>query len=154
MVIAYDDSDGWYDHVMPPIVNQSSSTADVLTTNDDHLLRSYHRDAVLRQWRHRASRQSTEHGTSSGPMRLRNSPATIGDFAVVERKLRGSHADGSNFRLRFIEDNWLVGERIGEGSTTTSPTQSFKCLISHNCRSAETIKSCSSIPATGLRTNQ
>jgi phospholipase C len=24
IIIAYDDSDGWYDHVMPPIVNQSS----------------------------------------------------------------------------------------------------------------------------------
>jgi phospholipase C len=28
-VIAYDDSDGWYDHQMPPIVNQSNSAADV-----------------------------------------------------------------------------------------------------------------------------
>jgi hypothetical protein len=24
----YDDSDGWYDHVMPPIVNQSSDPAE------------------------------------------------------------------------------------------------------------------------------
>ena len=23
IIIAYDDSDGWYDHVMPPIVSQS-----------------------------------------------------------------------------------------------------------------------------------
>lgn len=23
IIIAYDDSDGWYDHVMPPIINQS-----------------------------------------------------------------------------------------------------------------------------------
>jgi phospholipase C len=30
--ITYDDSDGWYDHVMPPIVNQSNdSTTDTLT---------------------------------------------------------------------------------------------------------------------------
>ncbi len=28
VVIAYDDSDGWYDHQMPPIVNQSASPAD------------------------------------------------------------------------------------------------------------------------------
>jgi phospholipase C len=28
--ITYDDSDGWYDHVMPPIVNQSNDAADVL----------------------------------------------------------------------------------------------------------------------------
>ena len=31
VVIAYDDSDGWYDHQMGPIVNQSTSPADALT---------------------------------------------------------------------------------------------------------------------------
>jgi phospholipase C len=31
VIITWDDSDGWYDHVMSPIVNQSSSTADALT---------------------------------------------------------------------------------------------------------------------------
>ncbi len=30
LIIAYDDSDGWYDHVMPPIVNGSASQADGL----------------------------------------------------------------------------------------------------------------------------
>jgi phospholipase C len=31
IVIAYDDSDGWYDHVSPPIVNPSESISDALT---------------------------------------------------------------------------------------------------------------------------
>jgi phospholipase C len=31
VIIAYDDSDGWYDHVMPPIVSQSSTPEDGLT---------------------------------------------------------------------------------------------------------------------------
>jgi phospholipase C len=31
VIITWDDSDGWYDHAMPPIVNQSTSTADALT---------------------------------------------------------------------------------------------------------------------------
>jgi phospholipase C len=31
VIISWDDSDGWYDHVMPPIVNQSTSTVDALT---------------------------------------------------------------------------------------------------------------------------
>ena len=30
VIILYDDSDGWYDHVMPPIVNQSVSSQDSL----------------------------------------------------------------------------------------------------------------------------
>ena len=31
VVIAYDDSDGWYDHQMGPIVNQSATAMDALT---------------------------------------------------------------------------------------------------------------------------
>jgi phospholipase C len=31
VVIAYDDSDGWYDHVMPPITSESESASDALT---------------------------------------------------------------------------------------------------------------------------
>jgi len=30
VIIAYDDSDGWYDHVMPPIVSQSNGIYDRL----------------------------------------------------------------------------------------------------------------------------
>jgi phospholipase C len=31
VIITYDDSDGWYDHVMSPIVNQSNTSEDFLT---------------------------------------------------------------------------------------------------------------------------
>jgi phospholipase C len=31
IIICYDDSDGWYDHVMPPVVNQSQTPYDVFT---------------------------------------------------------------------------------------------------------------------------
>ncbi len=31
VIVAYDDSDGWYDHVMPPIVSQSNTGLDALT---------------------------------------------------------------------------------------------------------------------------
>ena len=36
IVIAYDDSDGWYDHVMPPIVNQSNDPANDALTGPGH----------------------------------------------------------------------------------------------------------------------
>ncbi len=32
-MITYDDSDGWYDHVMPPIMSKSSIPADALKVN-------------------------------------------------------------------------------------------------------------------------
>src|SRR2546425_748082 len=31
ILITYDDSDGWYDHVMPPIVSTSATSADALS---------------------------------------------------------------------------------------------------------------------------
>jgi phospholipase C len=31
VIITYDDSDGWYDHVMPPIINGSASSVDALS---------------------------------------------------------------------------------------------------------------------------
>ncbi len=31
VIITYDDSDGWYDHAMPPIISQSNTSADALT---------------------------------------------------------------------------------------------------------------------------
>ena len=30
VIIAADDSDGWYDHVMPPIINRSNTPLDFL----------------------------------------------------------------------------------------------------------------------------
>ena len=33
VVIAYDDSDGWYDHPTSAIVNQSATTSDALSGN-------------------------------------------------------------------------------------------------------------------------
>lgn len=36
MIIAWDDSDGWYDHVMPPIVNISATPLDT-APDDRHL---------------------------------------------------------------------------------------------------------------------
>ena len=33
VIINYDDSDGWYDHQMGPIVNQSTTASDMLSGN-------------------------------------------------------------------------------------------------------------------------
>ena len=34
--ITYDDSDGWYDHVMPPIVNQSNDASNDTLSGSSH----------------------------------------------------------------------------------------------------------------------
>jgi len=81
-----DDSDGWYDHVMPPIVNKSNTTLDYLCGD-----------------------------TTDGPgARCGYGPRlpllVISPYA---RENYVSHAlTDQTSVLRFIEDNWLAGERM------------------------------------------
>ena len=79
VVIAYDDSDGWYDHQMGPMVNGSSSPADALT------------GGRLRQRGGGAAGRAR--GACAGALRLWTAPAHAGDFALGAGQLRGPHAD-------------------------------------------------------------
>ncbi len=103
VVISYDDSDGWYDHQMGAILNQSQTSADML-----------------------------------------NGPGFCGMAPPVLAGVTGMHAQGrcgygprlplmvispwtrpnivdhtvtdQTSMIRFIEDNWLWNQRIGQGS--------------------------------------
>jgi phospholipase C len=105
VVISYDDSDGWYDHQMGPIINQSSSAADALTGNGacgngETALPGVGSGTVHAQGRR---------GYGPRLPLLVISPWARPDF--VDHTV----TDQSSI-LRFIEDNWLKGERIGQGS--------------------------------------
>jgi phospholipase C len=95
LIIAYDDSDGWYDHVMPPIVSQSNSTADALTGA--------------------GSCGVAQVGVAQG--RCGYGPRlpllVISPWAKVNF-VDHQMTDQTSI-LRFIEDNWSLG-RIGEQS--------------------------------------
>ena len=97
ILITYDDSDGWYDHVMPPIISPSNDAA------NDTLLGS-----------------SGMCGTPvSGAYLDRCGYGTRLPFLVISPYAKSnyvSHAltDTSSL-LRFIEDNWDLG-RIGDQS--------------------------------------
>ncbi|MGO8672719.1 MAG: phospholipase C [Capsulimonadaceae bacterium] len=105
VVISWGDSDGWYDHVMSPILNQSASSADALTgpgacgTGDAAL------PGVNPALAHAQGR------CGYGP-RL--------PFLVISPYSRPNFVDhtltAQVSAIRFIEDNWLGGERIGQGS--------------------------------------
>jgi phospholipase C len=101
VVIAYDDSDGWYDHQMPPIVNQSNSPADApgfCGTGANAL-------AGVGGVAHAQGR------CGYGPRlpMLMISPYSKPNF--VDHTL----TDQTSI-IRFVEDNWLQGQRIGSGS--------------------------------------
>jgi phospholipase C len=106
VIITYDDSDGWYDHQMSPIVNQSQTPADVL--NGPGLCGSSTPGL---------SGISTS-GTPNAQGRCGYGPRLV--FLVVSPWAKSnfvSHKiiDQSSV-VKFIEDNWLGGERLGGGS--------------------------------------
>ena len=85
IVIAYDDSDGWYDHQMPPIVNQSASPG-----------RCADRRGRLRRRHQRAARHRCGERARAGTLRLRSAPAAARDLAVGQAELRRPHPDRSD----------------------------------------------------------
>lgn len=97
VIITYDDSDGWYDHVMSPIINQSVSINDALTGNGM---------------------------CGSGANSLAGLQARCGygprlPFILISPYAKDNFVDHTlidqSSVVRFIEDNWDLG-RIGEGS--------------------------------------
>ena len=105
IVVTYDDSDGWYDHQVSPIVNSSTGVADFLNGtgvcgNQEHILPgidSYNEHATAR----------CGHGPRLPLLII--SPWAKTNF--VDHTL----TDQTSI-IRFVEDNWLKGERIGQGS--------------------------------------
>jgi len=95
IIITYDDSDGWYDHVMPPIVNQSSDPG------QDRLLgpTGLCGEAAANAYQDRCG---------YGP-RL--------PLIVISPWARSNYVDHTltdqTSVLRFIEDNWNLG-RLGD----------------------------------------
>jgi phospholipase C len=105
VVIMYDDSDGWYDHQMGPIVNQSTGPADALTGPNACGTASNALPGIDPKNSHALGR------CGYGPRE---------PLLVVSPWARANFVDHTTTDqssvLRFIEDNWLEGERIGQGS--------------------------------------
>jgi phospholipase C len=95
VVISYDDSDGWYDHVIGPIVNQSNDAADALTGVGQCGT---------------AKTGSYEDRCGYGP-RL---PLLVISPYAKKNFVDHSTTDQTSI-LRFVEDNWNLG-RIGDQS--------------------------------------
>ena len=104
VIIAYDDSDGWYDHQMGPIMNQSSSSADALVGPGSCGDGSTALAGV-------AGNPHAQGRCGYGP-RL---PLLIISPFAKHNFVDHTVTDQTSI-LRFIEDNWLSSRRIGNGS--------------------------------------
>ena len=101
VIISYDDSDGWYDHAMSPIVNQSQdATFDVLTGNG-------------------ACGSRLESPNTLGGYQDRCGYGPRLPLMVISPFSKSNFVDHTmtdqSSILRFIEDNWQTG-RIGNYS--------------------------------------
>jgi phospholipase C len=96
IIIAYDDSDGWYDHVLGPVVNQSAVADDALAGSGDC---------------GSTSAIGTQGRCGYGP-RL---PLLVISPYAKQNYVDHRVVDQSSI-LRFIEDNWDLG-RIGNDSS-------------------------------------
>jgi phospholipase C len=103
VIVAYDDSDGWYDHQMGPLINQSTSKVDGIT----------------------GPGQCGDGTTALPGPAVDHAQGRCGygprlPLLVISPFARRNYVDHSltdqTSVLRFIEDNWLHGERVGGGS--------------------------------------
>jgi len=103
IIIAYDDSDGWYDHTMDPVVNQSGAAGDL----DDAL----------------AATGSCGTTSTTGPTAGISGLCGYGQrqpLLVISPWAKKNYVDhgitDQSSILRFIEDNWSLG-RVGGPSS-------------------------------------
>ena len=104
VVIMYDDSDGWYDHQMGPVVNQSAGAADTLTGPGTC-----------------GSANNALPGPAGNPHALgRCGYGPRLPLLLISPYAKANFVDHSitdqSSIIRFIEDNWLGGQRLGSGS--------------------------------------
>jgi phospholipase C len=116
IIITYDDSDGWYDHQMPPIVNPSSSAL------VDALGGAGAAPASPARPRSRASRRRPRRCWATTATALgRCGYGTRIPFVVISPFAKSNYIDHTlldqSSVIRFIEDNWLGGEAIQAGGS-------------------------------------
>jgi phospholipase C len=105
VVIVYDDSDGWYDHQMGPVVNTSTGAQDGLTGPGACGTAANSLPGLNPANTHALGR------CGYGP-RL---PLLVVSPWARQNFVDHSVTDQSSI-IHFVEDNWLGGQRIGNGS--------------------------------------
>jgi phospholipase C len=102
IIVTYDDSDGWYDHAEAKVTNPSSDAVDQVDGPG------------------KCGAGVALSGVAGKPANGRCGPGTRIPFVVISPWAKSdavSHTQISQASVvRFIEDNWLHGQRLGGGS--------------------------------------
>jgi phospholipase C len=107
VIIAWDDSDGWYDHAFAEVTSPSfDPEADRLNGTG------------------KCGSGTPLAGVKGEPVNGRCGPGTRLPFLVISPLAKPNYVDNTRISLasvvRFIEDNWLKAERLGGGSFDAS----------------------------------
>jgi phospholipase C len=107
VIITYDDSDGWYDHAYAtPTSSSYNATADQLNGTGV------------------CGTGVQPNGVENKPVNGRCGPGTRIPFLVISPYAKKDYVSHTRITqasvVRFIEDNWLRGERLGGGSFDAS----------------------------------
>jgi phospholipase C len=103
VIIAYDDSDGWYDHAyVTPTSSSFNTAADQLNGHGV------------------CGSGTQQNGVKGLPVNGRCGPGMRIPFFVISAYAKQNYASHDQISqasiVRFIEDNWLKGRRLGDGS--------------------------------------
>jgi phospholipase C len=99
IVITYDDSDGWYDHQAPTIIN-GSSDANTSSTNSAQV------DTAM------CAEVAVTVGTANGRCGFSQRLPMVVISPYTRENYVSSNLTDTTSVVKFIEDNWLHGERI------------------------------------------
>jgi len=127
IIVTYDDSDGWYDHQAPSIVNPSSSVMDGL--NGDGSCTS-----AGAQQGGKPAPATPLLGTDGKPAQGRCGYGTRIPLLIVSPFAKKNFVDHTlvdqSSVLRFIEDNWLGSERVQPGGSFDTIAGSIQNMLS------------------------
>jgi phospholipase C len=117
VIIAYDDSDGWYDHRYKA---PTSSSFDSTTAQSAGGKTVAGTDNLSGPGQCTATGAVQPQGVNGGAVNGRCGPGTRTPFIVVSPWAKVNFVDDTPITqasvVKFIEDNWLSGQRVGGGS--------------------------------------
>ncbi|HEX4322470.1 MAG TPA: alkaline phosphatase family protein [Acidobacteriaceae bacterium] len=133
VVITYDDSDGWYDHQMPSIVNPSTSaTVDALNAPGVCNTGAQQPDADGKLPKDKKSLN----GVGGLPVLGRCGYGTRIPLLVISPWARDNYIDHTELDqtsvIRFIEDNWLNGKRVQPNGSFDTIANSIESMFNFN----------------------
>ena len=131
VVVTYDDSDGWYDHQAPSIVNPSSSVADFL--NGSGLCNSGAQQSGAAPTTPLLGAPPVDGGTAL-PAQGRCGYGTRIPLLVISPYAKANYIDHTlvdqTSVLKFVEDNWLGGQRVQPGGSFDMIANSIQNMLS------------------------